>query len=65
LADRINHGTMLRGSRLRHSKLTEGDIPHIRVLSKAGMNNVQIAKCYGVTRKAISLLVNGKSWAWL
>jgi hypothetical protein len=65
LADRVNHGTMTRGARLPHTKLKEADIPRIRTLAKLGTNNTQLAKRFGVTRKAISHLVNRKTWTWL
>ncbi len=65
LADRVNHGTMTRGSRQGHAKLTESDIPRIRTLAKLGTNNTQLAKRFGVSRKAIAQVVSGKTWAWL
>jgi hypothetical protein len=65
LADRVSHGTMIRGSRQWLSKLTEGDIPRIRALAKDGMNNTQIAKRFNVRRETISAVTRGKTWAWL
>jgi hypothetical protein len=65
LADRVNHGTMTRGSRQGHAKLTESDIPRIRTLAKLGTNNTQLAKQFGVRRETIRSLLQGKSWGWL
>lgn len=65
LADMVIHDTLPRGSRRPQTKLREGDIPAIRELSDAGMNNVQIAKRYGVKRESIRDIIQRKSWAWL
>jgi hypothetical protein len=65
LADRVNHGTMTRGSRQGHAKLTESDIPRIRTLAKLGTNNTKLAQQFGVSRRTIGMIVIGKTWAWL
>jgi len=51
------------GSALVHAKLTEADIPKIRDLLAQGVTKAHLAKAYGVSRKAIRQVAQGKSWA--
>lgn len=53
-----------RGSRHGRSKLTEDDVHKVRELSKT-MTGAEIARMLGVTGTCISLILSGKSWAWL
>jgi hypothetical protein len=65
LADRVNHGTMIRGTKARHAKLTDEDIPRIRTLAKLGMTSPKIAEQYGVIPRTIRNILNRETWAWL
>lgn len=64
-ADRLLHGTSNRGERHPLAKLSEADVHEIRRRLKSGERGCVIAKDFGVTRKNISLIKRGKSWAWL
>jgi hypothetical protein len=66
-ADRIAHGTSVRGSQLAHSRLSEEDIPVIVGL-RTGPNNTKfedISMRFGVSQSAISAIFRGDNWAWL
>ena len=65
LADRVDHGTMTRGTRQGHSKLTEQDVIAIRALSAEGMGAKNIAKRYGVRWENIRSIIRRDTWAWL
>ncbi len=60
--DRRRHGTTASGSRQGHAKLTESDIPVIRLLLSSGKTQQAIARQFGVHRVTISLISRGKTW---
>lgn len=51
-----------RGERIRGSKLTPDDVLHIRIWSKAGHRQTDIAVAYGVSQQAISYIERGLTW---
>lgn len=63
-ADRIEHGTHMRGSEAPHCKLTEDQVREIR-RAPVGTSLVELGRKFGVTPDAISAIINRKSWAWL
>lgn len=63
-ADKIEHGTMLRGERQWMAKLTQADVRAIRSL-RGKMTQKAIADQFGVTFSNVSAIHRGKSWAWL
>lgn len=63
-ADKVRHGTIVRGERQGNAKLTEADVVNIRKLFGA-LRHYEIAEIYGVTRSTISQIHTGKHWAWL
>lgn len=63
-ADKVGHGTLLKGSDHTNSKLTEAEVRDIRKLF-GQMTHAQIAKRYGVSRSTISLISSGATWGWL
>ena len=52
-----------RGERHPLVKLTEQSVREIRLLAASGLSFPEIAKTYGVTRSAISMIVNRKRWS--
>jgi hypothetical protein len=60
-ADRLIHGTDLRGERNHLAKLAEADVREIRRLALEGMTQRAIARQYEVSEPAISLIVRRKS----
>ncbi len=64
VADKIIHGTHLRGSRQWNTKLTEGNVREIRSL-RGKLFQREIASLYGVRKTTISAIFRGDSWAWL
>ena len=62
-ADKITHGTSLRGSRNHRTKLTEDDVRFIRAHPERAY--LDLAAELGVTHGAISGVRSGKTWAWL
>lgn len=62
--DKHDHGTMLRGSDVKVSKLTEANVLEIRRLLNL-MKQVEIAAVFGVNPSTISDIYRKKKWAWL
>lgn len=56
------HSISTRGSKNINSKLTEADIPMIRLLHDKGESQKSIAEIFGVTPPAIRSVLNGKTW---
>jgi len=63
LLDKRRDGTNYVGSRHHASKLSEDQIPAIRAMRAGGMTHQEIADRFGVTRRLIGDVVNGKLWA--
>jgi hypothetical protein len=64
-ADKYRHGTIVRGSSIRSSKLTENDVLDIRLRLASGDTVSGIARDYGVWPAAISRIKTGRRWGWL
>jgi len=63
-ADKIIHGTLIRGEQQWMAKLTETDVHEIRSL--LGTTTKQsIATTFGVSPDNIRAIEIGRSWAWL
>lgn len=60
-ADKIEHGTVITGSRHYNSKLTEADVVVIRSL-KGIVKQRELAKFYGVGITCINKILKGRSW---
>lgn len=60
-ADKVEHGTLLNGSRLPQAKLTENQVREIRAL-KGKLFQREIAAMFGVQITCINKILNGKSW---
>lgn len=61
-ADKMEHGTLRRGTEINTNKLGEDDVMAIRASAESG---VALARRYGVTPSAVSSIRTGKSWSWL
>lgn len=61
-ADKIAHGTDLRGEKAYNSKLSTADVLAIRVSTDRG---VDLAKRYGVAPSHICYIRKGAKWGWL
>jgi len=55
-------GLKARGSRNRHAKLKEQDIPKIREAYSYGISSTTIAQEYGVSRQQVWEIAKGKKW---
>jgi hypothetical protein len=58
-------GAMPRGKTHWKSKLTEKKVKAIRKASAAGTSHKALAKKYKISEAQVSLIVSGKSWAWV
>lgn len=56
------HSISTRGSKNLNSKLTESDIPEIRLLYGKGKTQKAIAQIYGVSPPAVRSILTGKTW---
>lgn len=65
LADRIQHGTIMRGERNHQAKLTKEDVLLIRSLAAKGIHYKIIAKRFPVTDTYIQSVINRTWWSWL
>lgn len=63
-ADKVVHGTHLRGERAAGAKLSESDILEIRSL-KGKMLQREIAETFGICSQNVSMIHHGKRWGWL
>ena len=63
--DMAKHGTILRGSRVNGSKLTEQQVIEIRQLHGQNYSNKEIAEIFKHSRRNINDIVLKRSWAWL
>ena len=65
--DKLRDGTILRGDRNHKTKLTAEQVVEARRLVAAGPRGTQnqLAREWGVTKKALSNAVRGISWAWV
>lgn len=63
-ADKLNHGTLLRGEDLPQSKLTEHQVITIYEL-RDKLPASHIARMFGVTGHAVSRIHDGTTWGWL
>lgn len=63
-ADRVVHGTDLRGEQVKSSKLTAAAVVSIRrEYAEGGTTTYELAAKYGVSRPAIGYLLARKTWA--
>jgi DNA-binding transcriptional regulator YiaG len=53
-------GRAVRGERVPQAKLTDGEVVAIR--AAVGVSQTALAAKYGVSRRAIQLVLNGKTW---
>lgn len=60
---KLLHGTWPGGERNRLNKLRAHDIPTIRARIAGGELLKDIAAVYGVSRSAISMIKNGRTWS--
>lgn len=63
-ADKLIHGTMLRGERHFWAKITEAQAREILSL-KGQMLQREIAERFGISRPAVGMIHRGKNWAWI
>jgi hypothetical protein len=63
-ADKLVHGTVLRGERQNGAKLKEEHVRQIRGL-EGMMSQGQMAAMFGVDRITINDIFRGRTWAWL
>lgn len=64
-ADKVEHGTLLRGEMAPWAKLNNGDIARMFDLRRAGLAQWKIAEWLGVSTMTVNRALNGKTWAHL
>lgn len=63
--DRITHGTSNRGIANGNAKLDERSVRIIRKAAGLGFCHQHLAESFGVSRRAVSSVVAGKTWGWV
>lgn len=63
-ADKVQHGTAMRGERHHKAKVTEADVRDIRALH-GQLSMAKIAKRYGLCAATVREIIHRKIWAWL
>lgn len=63
-ADKEEHGTLLRGSAVGNSKLSDDDVLTIRRLQGAYLQR-EIADMFGISRSMVGAIHKRKRWEWL
>ncbi|PDT15906.1 hypothetical protein CO670_15540 [Rhizobium sp. J15] len=61
-ADKIMHGTLLRGENVHTSKLNERDVREIKRVLALGIPKTKIAGDYGVSAATIIAIADGRNW---
>lgn len=61
-ADRVGHGTDLRGEDVRGAMLCRDDVPRIKSLLRASVPCAVIADAWGVNASTIHCIKAGKTW---
>ena len=65
-ADRLVHGTMLRGNTHPRSALSEEQVREVRRLYATGeYSQRELAEKFGVARRTIGAMTDGQNWRWL
>jgi hypothetical protein len=65
MADKIAHGTWVRGSRVGNSRLTEDQVREIKRRLAQKEPHTSIALDYGVKTVTISAISSGRNWSWV
>ena len=65
MADKIAHGTYVRGEKVGNSVLTEAHVCSIYKKAHAGAQMDALAEEYGVTRQSIEAIKYRRNWKWL
>lgn len=66
MADRIRHGTIVRGESHGNAKLTEDHVREIRdLVENPILTTTMIGELFGVNRRVVSSIKHGDSWGWL
>jgi hypothetical protein len=65
MADKIAHGTWVRGSRVGNSRLTEDQVRQIKARLAQKEPHASIALEYGVKTVTISAISSGRNWSWI
>jgi hypothetical protein len=63
--DREAHGNTARGERNGNAKVTSEIVQHIKDTRAAGKSFQRIADGYGVSKRQVMRIINGKSWKHL
>lgn len=65
MADKIAHGTWVRGSRVGNSRLTEQQVREIKTRLAQKESHASIALDYDVKTVTISAISAGRNWSWI
>ncbi len=65
LQDKILHGRLIRGTKVKSAKLSESQVLDIREALSDGATKAGLARQYGVTFMTISAIGTRRHWAWL
>lgn len=63
-ADKVLHGTIVKGSRHVNARLSEADVRAIRQMFGTA-THAAIAERFGVNRATVSMISIRRTWAWL
>jgi hypothetical protein len=64
-ADKISHGTILRGESNANAKLTRDNVLSIRAELSGHRTKTAIAAQFGVSIRTVSQIQSGNLWGWL
>jgi hypothetical protein len=65
MADKVRHGTQLRGEQHAMAKLRADQVREIRTALADGVGQHELGRRYDVSASSINLIANGTNWAWL
>lgn len=60
---KVAHGTQRRGEQIKSAKLTAGEVLAARSARRQGETVAAIARCYGLSQRAMRAVLVGRTWA--
>lgn len=61
-ADKVSHGTLVRGSDHYRTHLTEDDVRAIRAAAASGVSQHALGRRYGISNITVSAIVTRRNW---
>ncbi len=64
-ADRVKHGTDMRGEKHPNTKLNVKAVREVKLMYRAGIRNYEICRFTGISKTSVENIVLGRCWKWV